>query len=111
MNASLLRRATLASLLGLVAVLSSACAVGVDGGYGYGYDDSVRVGIDYYAPYGIDYGGWGPGYRVGPYRGGERRTDRVGDGHHSPRAFRAAPPGRPVPSIPQGSRGGGRRSR
>jgi hypothetical protein len=111
MSAPLLRRATLALVLGLAVVLSSGCAVGVDGGYGYGYDDSVRIGVDYYAPYGIDYGGWGPGYRVGPYRGGERRTDRVGDSRHSPRAFRSAPAGRAIPSIPQRSAGGGRRSR
>jgi hypothetical protein len=110
MNASMLRRPTLASLLGLVVVLASACAVGV-GGYGYGYEDSVHLGVDYYAPYGIDYGGWGPGYRVGPYRGGQRRPEHVGDGRHSPRAFRSTPPGHAIPSIPQRSAGGGRRSR
>jgi hypothetical protein len=108
-NAPGLRRLAVASLLGLTVVLSSSCAVGV-GGYGDGYDDGVSIGVDYYAPFGIDYGGWGPGYRVGPYRGGENRSDR-GGGRSSPRAFRPAPAGHVVPSIPQGSRGGGRRSR
>ena len=110
MNAPGLRRLAVASLLGLVVVLSSSCAVGVGGyGYGYGYDDGVDIGVDYYAPLGIDYGGWGPGYRVGPYRGGEHRPDR-GGGRPSPRAFRPAPAGHVVPSIPQRSRVGGRRS-
>jgi hypothetical protein len=108
-NASLLRRSAIASLVSVVVVLSSSCAVGV-GGYGDGYDDSVAIGVDYYAPFGVDYGGWGPGYRVGPYRGGDRRPER-GGGRPSPRGFRPAPAGHAIPSIPQRSPGGGRRSR
>jgi hypothetical protein len=69
--------------IGLLAILASGCVVG-EGGYGYVGD--VGYGLDYYEPYGVRYGGWGPGYRVAPYRGGEHRS---------------------VPSIPSGSRGGG----
>jgi hypothetical protein len=81
-----------------VAVLAS-CAVdgvGVDGSVGVGY-----VG-GYYEPYGYDYGGWGPGYAVGPYRGGHGGYAR--DRGHAP-AFRPAPGGRSMPSIPGRSRG------
>jgi hypothetical protein len=87
-----------------VAALAS-CAVdgvGVDGSVGVGY-----VG-GYYEPYGYDYGGWGPGYAVGPYRGGiggyDRDHDRDRGRGHAP-AFRAAPSGRSMPSIPGRSRG------
>jgi hypothetical protein len=48
-----------------------------------------------YEPSGYGYGGWGPGYHVGPSRGGERRPPMS-----SPRAYRAAPPSRGVPSLP-----------
>jgi hypothetical protein len=48
-----------------------------------------------YEPSGSDYGGWGPGYHVGPSRGGERREE-----HSSNHAYRSAPPSRPSPSIP-----------
>ena len=54
----------------------------------------------FYEPYGFDYGGWGPGYHVGPPRGGERRPAQS-----SPHAYRPAPPSRPTPSIPTRSRG------
>jgi hypothetical protein len=61
-----------------------ACLV-PDGGY---------VGGVYEAP-GYEYGGWGPGYHVGPPRGGERRPETS-----SPHAYRPAPRSRPSPSIP-----------
>jgi hypothetical protein len=48
-----------------------------------------------YEPSGSDYGGWGPGYHVGPSRHGQRRPE-----HLSPRAYRPAPPSRPAPPIP-----------
>jgi hypothetical protein len=95
------------SAIGLVAALTSSCAVGVGGyGYGDGYDDPVDIGVDYYMPFGVEYGGWGPGYRVGPYRDGGRHPD---GGGHAPRAYRPAAPGHSVPSIP--SRPGGSRRR
>ena len=53
-----------------------------------------------YEPSGSDYGGWGPGYHVGPSRGGERREE-----HSSNHAYRSAPPSRPSPSIPSRQRG------
>jgi hypothetical protein len=73
-------------ILGLFALVTlAACVVG-------GYEGDVGVGYvgGVYGPGGYDYGGWGPGYRVGPPRGGER-----GRG------------GRTAPSIPHGARGGG----
>jgi hypothetical protein len=87
----------LAGALALAAFAGCAVdGVGVDGSVGVGY-----VG-GYYEPYGYDYGGWGPGYAVGPYRGGHGGYDR--DRGHAP-AFRAAPRGRSMPSIPSRSRG------
>jgi hypothetical protein len=74
--------------------LLNACevtGVGVEGTVGVGYD------AGYYEPYGYDYGGWGPGYLVGPGRGGDRRGDH-------PHSYRPAPASRPTPSIPRGSR-------
>jgi len=84
------------AILGLVALAAlDACVVGG------GYDDDVGVGYvgGVYEPGGYEYGGWGPGYRVGPPRGGDRwrggdRGDRGGRG------------GRGAPSIPHGARGG-----
>lgn len=84
--------------------LLQACAVtgvGIDGTVGVGYD------AGYYEPYGYEYGGWGPGYRVGPGRGGERRGGYHGgggrpSGHPN---YRPAPSSRPSPSIPNRPRG------
>jgi hypothetical protein len=79
--------------VGLAALLALAgCLVG--GGYGGGVDVGYAGG--FYEPGGYEYGGWGPGYRVGPPRGG--RVDRGG-----------GRPGRAAPSIPHGARGGGGR--
>jgi hypothetical protein len=75
----------------LALTLVSGCevsGVGVEGDVGVGYSTG------YYEPYGYEYGGWGPGYRVGPGRGGDRRGGRPS---HS---FRPAPATRPTPSIP-----------
>jgi hypothetical protein len=83
--------------LGMAALASCAVeGVGVDGSVGVGY-----VG-GYYEPYGYDYGGWGPGYAVGPYRGGHGGWNR--DRGHAP-AFRPAPGGRSMPSLPGRPRG------
>jgi len=79
----------------LLLLALSGCVVPVgdyDGG-GYGY-----VG-GYYEPYGYEYGGWGPGYRVGPPRGGERHGRA-----QTQRSFRSAPSHRSTPSIPTRSR-------
>jgi len=85
----MLRLSTIALLLAGL----GACAV--EGG---GYDGDVGVGLgvgyvgDYYEPGGYDYGGWGPGYRVGP-----PRCCGHGSGGR----------GRPAPSIPSHARSGG----
>jgi hypothetical protein len=105
----------------LTLTMLNACAVtgvGVEGTVGaVGYD------AGYYEPYGYEYGGWGPAYRVGPGRGGDRRGDwhggdrggdrggdhggqRGGDrGGQPSRPYRPAPASRPIPSIPRGPRG------
>jgi hypothetical protein len=103
----LMRIRWMAACLGAVAgALLSACevtGVGVDGSVGVGYAGG------YYEPYGYEYGGWGPGYRVGPGRGGDRRSDGGGDHRPvAPRAshsYRPAPASRPTPSIPNRPRG------
>jgi hypothetical protein len=75
-----------ASAVGTLALMSlSGCVVG-----GYGGDIGVGYVGGVYEPGGYEYGGWGPGYRVGPPRGGVR-----------------GPGGRAAPSIPRGPRGGG----
>jgi len=57
-----------------------------------------------YEPPGYVYGGWGPGYHVGPPpHGGERRPEHPTQA--PPRAYRPAPPSRPAPSIPSRPRG------
>jgi hypothetical protein len=72
---------------------------------GAGYDDGavgVSYSADFYEPFGYDYGGWGPGYRVGPpNRGYSRPEPRAG---RAPQAYRSAPASRPMPSIPNRSR-------
>ena len=70
---------------GGVALLAlTGCVVGGGGGY----DDTANVsyGVGFYEPLGYNYGGWGPGYRVAPPRGGEPRRDR--------RIGRSTPPSR-----------------
>jgi len=104
-----------AAVLALLLTELTGCAagaVGVSGGYAdpywggpaYGYD------LDYYGPP-VIYGGWGPQYYVAPPRWGEHphgfSGPPRGDGQRP--QFRPAPPGRSMPSIPSGPRGGGRR--
>jgi hypothetical protein len=79
-----LRRLRVSALGFLLLTALYACLV-PDGGYvGGGYE-----------PSGYAYGGWGPGYHVGPGRGGERRAEQP-----AARAYRPAPRSRPAPSIP-----------
>jgi hypothetical protein len=104
-NIILLRRLGLAFVGLTLTVILSSCIVA--GGGGYGYDDGVGIGAGYYEPYGVDYGGWGHGYEVAPFRGGDHRPTR-GDGDHAPaHAYRSAPASRSMPSIPSRSRSGG----
>jgi len=98
---SLSRWLKTACLLGAIAALGSGCVV-ADGGY---YDGGAAPYYpDYYEPYGAIYGGWGPDYHVGPSRGGGAN---FGPGRPGGHAFRSAPGGRSIPSIPSGSRSGG----
>ncbi len=101
-----LRWAPAAAMAGfLILVAPTGCAV--DGG-GYGYDGGYAYGADYYGPVGYDYGGWGDGYYVGPYRrGGHYDGGGWGGRHPGGHAFNAAPASHGMPSIPSGGRGGG----
>jgi len=99
MNLGAIGRLALVAAAGTLCGAFSGCVVGP----GNGYVDGGGVGIDYYEPVGVVYGGWGPGYAVGPDRGGGR-----GPGGAGPRAYRSAPAGRGVPSIPAGHGGGSR---
>lgn len=91
------RRSMLLSAGLALSALSSCVGVGYDGDVGVGYSPG------YIQPYGYEYGGWGEGYVVGPGRGGYRRAPA------SAHSYRSAPQSRSTPSIPSGSRGGGRR--
>ena len=93
-------------MVGPLTLLTSNCVVS-DGGYGY--DGAGGIGANYYEPYGASYGGWSPGYRVGPVRDG-RQFDHRGGARSSGHAYRAAPASRPIPSIPAQPRSGGGRS-
>jgi len=108
-KALIVRWSAIVCAIGLFTLLPSGCAV-TDGGYGY--DGSVGIGVDYYEPFGADYGGWGPGYGVGPFRDGGHRADHGGGYQH---AYRSAPASHSMPSLPSrsggGRSGGGSRSR
>jgi hypothetical protein len=104
---TLQRAGRLAAVLMLspLLLLPLGCAVGVGDGYG----GNVGIGLDYYEPFGFDYGGWGPGYNIGPPLGGGR-TGRGNPGRGGPgRGYRPAPGGHAMPSIPSGGRSGGAR--
>jgi len=99
------RRLALVGAATLLAALVAGCVVPDEGfapGYGAPYD--------YYEPYGEVYGGWAPGYEVGPFRDHHDHDHdhhfggAPGGAHH---AFTPAPAGRAVPSIPSGARPGG----
>lgn len=104
MNILLVRWSVITFVIGLFTLLSSGCVVPGDG---YGYDTRVGVGIGlgYYEPYGAFYGGWGPGYNVGPIHGDHYRPDR-GGGRRTPHVYRSAPRSQSMPSIPSRRRSG-----
>ncbi len=89
--------ALLRRLLVAVAAVVAGCAVTGTEGYG----GSVSYIGGFYAPSGYQYGGWGPGYVVGPERGGGRRRE-----YHDDRpagGYQRAGADRRTPSIPQRS--------
>ncbi len=99
--------ASLLVLLAFGACTGVGVGVGYEGGYDY-YDGG------FYEPYGYDYGGWGPGYRVGPpgrgYRGGggpgPGPGGRHGVGPHGGgHPYHSPPAGRSMPSMPGRPRG------
>jgi hypothetical protein len=101
-----------AAVLALLLMQITSCAggtVGVGAGYPDGYWDGPVYGydLDYFYGPPVIYGGWGPDYYVGPPRwdGHPRGWGGPPPGHRP--VFRPAPPGRPMPSIPSGPRGGG----
>jgi hypothetical protein len=100
----ILRWSAFAFVVVMMTGLLSGCIV-PNGGYGY--DNEVGVGAAYYEPYGVEYGGWGPGYHVAPFRGGDHRPTGGGS-HGSTHAYKSAPASRAMPSLP--SHGGGRGS-
>jgi hypothetical protein len=104
MNNLLLRWLVLAIGIGALTILLASCILPADGP---GYYDGGGYGAAYYEPYGVDYGGWGPGYQVAPFRGGGHRPTG-GGGRSSTHAFRSAPASRSMPSLPShsGGRGG-----
>ncbi len=103
MNTILLRRTAHAFAIGLVTVLSVGC---IATGDGYGYDNGAQIGIGlgYYEPYGSYYGGWGPGYHVGPPHGDHFPADR--GGHPVLHAYKPAPGDHKPPSLPSRHRTG-----
>jgi hypothetical protein len=98
MNILFLRRLALAFVVLTLTVLLSGCLLPGGGGY---YDGG-GIGAAYYEPSGVEYGGWGHGYHVAPFRGGDHRQTS-GGGH----AYRSAPASHATPSLP--SHGGGGR--
>lgn len=110
MTISFLRRSAVALALGGLTVLPSAC-VAPGPVSGPAYDNSVGVGVDYYEPYGYDYGAWGSGYLVGPYRDhghhGNPGRGNPGRGNPGPHSYRSAPASHAMPSMPSASRSGG----
>lgn len=107
MNTLLVRWSAIALVIGLFTFLLVSCAVTGDG---YGYDGRVGVGVGYYepygyyGPYGAYYGGWGPGYHVGPIHGNNYHP--APGGRSTPHAYKPPPGGHPPPSIPSRRRSG-----
>jgi hypothetical protein len=105
MNILLLRWSALSFVVGTFTVLTAGCVL-----YDSGYYDDGGADAAYYEPYGVVYGGWGPGYHVAPYRG-EGHRPSGGNSHAPAHAYRSAPASRSMPSLPSRSRSGGSRSR
>jgi hypothetical protein len=92
----------------LLLLLLSPLAGCIGGAHG----SSLDYGVGFYRPYGYTYGGWDPGYFVGP----PRRPPLVGPHPGGPRWGMGSRPGRPgmgprpptraLPSIPEQPRGG-----
>jgi hypothetical protein len=91
------RGAVIALLFGLNTFLLASCAA-TNGGYASSTD--VHIGVDYYDPWFGDYGGWGPGYRVGPPRRIMPRPDFDGGRPPHGAGYRPAPGAHPIPTIP-----------
>ena len=105
----MLRTGALALTVTLGAAYLSGCT-DYGGGYYGGPDVDVGVGFGYYDNGWCCAGGWGRGYRVGPYHGDHRWDNDHHDnrGRAPTHSYRAAPAGRSVPSIPsRGHSGGG----
>ncbi len=102
---TLVSRWSIRAVLVPLFVAVAGCVVGG----GYDGDVGVGYGVGFYEPGGYDYGGWGPGYAVGPPRPGfDRDHDHGGrpDAHAAPHpSYRPAAPTRSVPSVPTHPRG------
>jgi hypothetical protein len=100
------RQSLIAAALLLLTVMAAGCVVPGDNGYGGGGNVGVSYGVNFYEPYDNN-GGWGPGYLVGPPRGGDRRRPDYRPSNPGPHSYRAAPSSRAMPSIPSRSRSEG----
>jgi hypothetical protein len=105
-------RPVAAAVLALLLMQLTSCAggtVGVSAGYPDAYWDGPVYGydLDYFYGPPVLYGGWGPDYYVGPPRWEGHPRGWGGPAPGTRPGFRPAPPGRPMPSIPTGPRGGG----
>ena len=98
---SLMQRRAMRGLMVIMFAAVTGCVA--EGGYDGGAE--VGYGVDFYEPFGYEYGGWGPGYGVGPPRRGfdRGRGDFHGGAPHPP--YRPAAPSRSMPSLPTHSRG------
>jgi hypothetical protein len=98
---SIVLRLGAASAVGVVLLtFVSACVVP---GEGYERSSGVAYGVNYYEPSGHAYGGWPPGYKVAPPRGGDPHAEHARY-EPPPQAYRPAPSSRQLPSIPTRSR-------
>jgi len=101
--------------IALVLGLAACTAYDMGGDYddeGYGYPAYADVGVgydmDFFQPFGYEYGGWGGGYNVGPWPGGYPQGGGGWQGGggtggwHGGGAGPSRPAGQvhPMPSIP-----------
>jgi hypothetical protein len=100
--------AMLALVIVLIGCAGGRVGVGVGVSTGYWGPPVSAYGLNYWYGGPMFYGGWGPGYYVGPpVRGGSRGWGGLRGGRRT--AFRPAPAARPMPSIPSRARGSPRR--